>query len=387
MKKYHLLSVILFFCVLFSLPLITILLPKQDFSEMENRKLAQFPQFSIRTIVNRNFMDGFETYIADHFVGRDVWVGIKADSEYLMGKRENNGVFIGKHSLIRRLDEPDAESVQGNIEGIIQFSKDHNLPSYIMIVPTAEAIMQNELPNYAPVWNQKQFIEEIYAALKDYAAGIDVYSTLFSHQSEYIYYRTDHHWTTLGAFYAYQEMGNRMNFNPRAMRTFDIETATEEFFGTLYSKAGYRHIEPDTIQLYHSNIEGRTYQVSIFNGEQTTEYDSMYFREFLDRKDKYSVFFGQNQPIVTVQTDDTSGRNLLIFKDSFAHSIVPLLAQNYSKITMVDLRYLNGSYLNYIDPQEYDQVLYLYNVENFSSSNDLQRLTWNQPSEKQQTSA
>lgn len=372
--KTKIVSAVLFALILLILPIVTLLWPKVEFSEMENRILAKPPRLSLATIDNRSFMDGVEDYFSDHFIGRDTWVAAKGYMEYYSGKRENNGVYICENRLIEDLPEPDTEKTQKNINAIKRFVETNKMPTYLMLVPTAAEIYSDELPYGAIGWSQREYIKGISRELSGIANEIDVYKVLYEHKSEYLYYRTDHHWTTTGAYYAFCEAAERMGSHSTNFKAYNIENVSHNFYGTLYSKVGYRDIKPDIISLFSRRDGTPVRQVEVFDGKQTTTYDSMYFKDFLNKKDQYSVFLGQNQPIVTIKTGSTEGKSVVVFKDSFANSLVPFLADFYSTITMVDLRYINESYSKVVDLKAYDQALLLYNVDSFGHSTDISKL-------------
>ena len=372
--KAKITSAILLSLFMLGLPILTFLASKTEFSEMENRTLASFPRLSVKTITSRSFMDGLETWFSDHFIGRDLWVSAKGYIEYASGKRENNGVYICGDRLIQDIDEPDEGKTAKNIEAIHQFVNANKKPTYLMLVPTAAEIHREKLPTGVQTWDQRSYIKEVTKQLRGVATEIDIYKVLFESKDEYIYYRTDHHWTSHGAFYAFTEAAERMGILNAQKKNYNAQNLSHNFYGTLYSKVGYRNISPDIISRYQKRGSSVQATVDVFDGANTVTYPSMYFTEFLDKKDQYSMFLGQNQPIVTIHTNTTSGKRLLIFKDSYAHTIAPMFADYYTTITLVDLRYINQSYDTLIDIEQYDQVLLLYNVDTFSHSTDVAKL-------------
>lgn len=374
--KAKIASAIVFAIILLALPVATIIAPKSEFSEMENRTLASFPKLSLKTIADRSFMNGVETYFADHFIGRDFWVGVKGESEYISGKRENNGIFICDDRLIENLPEPDAKRTENNIEAIRKFVENNKKPTYLMLVPTAVSIYSDSLPYGAQTWDQREYISGVTKSLNGVVNTIDVYGDLYSNRNENIYYKTDHHWTTMGAYIAFKEAASRMGLGASAKNQYNINNVTHDFYGTLYSKAGYRNVSPDIISVFEKQGEQAETEVSVFNGMATETYNSMYFTEYLETKDKYRLFLGQNQPVVTIKTNAKTDKKIVLFKDSYAHCFVPFLADCYSEITMVDLRYINAKYTNFVNVEDYDHVLLLYNVDTFGQTNDITKLGW-----------
>ena len=379
-------TAILFFVIVLIIPLVTFLMPKQDFSEMENRTLANFPKLTFNSLVKRQFMTGFDSYFSDHFVLRDNWIAFKGRVEYASGKRESNDIFICKDRYIQRLNEPDLDSVNRTISAIKEFSQTNQITPYVMIVPSASEIQQDYLPNDAEstVWSQQELITYINKELGSSAVPIDVYESLYAKKDEDIFYKTDHHWTTEGAYYAYVEAGKSLGYQGLNHELFSIENVSNDFYGTLYSRSAYREIEPDTIQIYVNDLIGDIDKYTVFDGKETNKYDSLYFRDYLDTKDKYALFLGPNQPIAIVEkatisknmTDHSNQKNILIFKDSYAQAFVPFLTEPYEKITLVDLRYLNTSFKEYVDINEYNQVLFLYSMDTIISSTDITKINW-----------
>ncbi|MEG0691767.1 MAG: DHHW family protein [Oscillospiraceae bacterium] len=365
----------MFFKIIFPLWLLLIVvnlaIPKHNFSESENRYLSSFPRFSVETLMNGEFMEGIDTYFNDHFVGRDQWITAQSFMEYSIGKRESNGVFLCKDALMSNLADPDKEIVLGNIKGIQAFTQKYDLPSYFMLVPSASAVQYEKLPRFAQTWDQKQFIDEVYAKLDEQVVPVPIYETLREHKAEYIYYRTDHHWTTQGAFLAYQKLASVMNLPSNEKSDFELSTISNDFMGTLSSKSGIYGIPSDDMKAYQTQtITGFT----VYDGKETIRHTSAYFDEFLAKKDKYAYYLGSNQPLVTIHTANASGKCLLIFKDSYAHSFAPFLANDYSEITLVDLRYINVDIDTVVDVKSFDEALFLYSTDVFSQQGLLKKL-------------
>lgn len=365
---------ILFFGFLVTLALITSFKPKEEFSDTENRVLQSFPEFSAQNVFERKFMNGIEKYVADHFVGRTSWIGLKTKTELAVGKKESNGVYILPDRLVEKLDNPNMNDVNKSINAINNFAEKNNIETYIMIAPTSTGIYSEELPKNAPKYDQKLFIDEIYSKMSSKIVKLDAFTPLFSNRDQYIYYRNDHHWTSLGAYFAYSSTIKKMGFTPVPLEKFDVEHASNSFMGTLYSKAIYDKIKPDTLDIYYNESGAKITSYEVNDGKKVTSYDSIYFREYLNKKDKYATFCGENEPLVTIKTDSTSNKKLLVFKDSYAHCYVPFLAQHYSEITMLDMRYINTSYNNIVNIKDYDQALFLYNGSTFASDTNIKKL-------------
>jgi hypothetical protein len=155
---------------------------------------------------------------------------------------------------------------------------------------------------------------------------------------------------------------------------FNIEHASNSFLGTVYSKVLTNAEMADTIDLYYYADKDVVKEVDVFNGGEVEQYDSIFFREYLDTKDKYSTYLGSNQPMVTVKTNVDNGQKLLMFKDSYSHELVQFLCQHYEEITLLDLRYINTAFTELVDPADYTQTLFVYNVGGFITDKNLGKL-------------
>lgn len=366
--KYNKLFFYVFVLLWAGLIIFNLIKPEKSFSESENRYLSKMPGFTIDTLINGKYMSGIDTYLDDQFIVRDTWITAQSIMEYGIGKRESNGVFICDNALMDNVKGPNDKYVDQSIEGINYFQKEHNIPSTLMIIPSAAYVQRDKLPVFAQAWDQNEFINSVYGRLENVTA-VSVYDTLYNHKDEYIYYRTDHHWTTYGAFLSLQKYCETLNLP--VIPEYKYNTVSESFNGTLYSRSGVRFIKSDVIDAYQSN---HAVSCSVYTGEETKEYSSIYFDENLDKKDKYAYFLGPNEPVVTIKGNCGSGKKLLMFKDSYAHCFAPMLLEYYSEVTLVDLRYINQDLNNIINIKSYDSALFLYSVDSFANQNNIIKL-------------
>ena len=229
-----LISCIGFFAVLVALPVITVLSPKESFSEMENRNLESVPKLTADSVKSRKYMNKLETYISDHFIGRIGWIQAKSDFDIISGKRERNNIYIMNDRLAEKLAEPDYSLIDKSIASINTFSEENDVPVYFMLVPTSAEIYSDQLPYNAEGVSQKNIIDYTYKNLSDDVTSINVYSNLMQEKDNYIYYRTDHHWTSFGAYTAYSSAGKKMGYTPVSLDSYDIEHAGSDFYGTFF---------------------------------------------------------------------------------------------------------------------------------------------------------
>ena len=365
-KKFNTFLTALFCGFLGGMLVISTILPDVDFSQLENRSLARLPKFSISSVKEGKFMADAEAYASDHLVGRDLWVSLKSWCERLTGKQENNGVYFGKEqTLINRLENPDMSKLEENMGHVEQLVDNLSVPVYFGLIPSAASIWADRLPDGAPTADEKAIIDHLYTLTQ--AQTLDLYGGLEAHAHEALYYRTDHHWTSLGAYYGYQTLTQAMGMTPVALESLTPTTVTEEFYGTIFSSSGVRWVAPDSIQTY---IPDQGLQVtSYFDGSPTQ--GSLYAEEFLEKKDKYSYFLGGVQPLCTIKTEKQDAPKVLLIRDSYSDSLAPFLTENFSEIHLWDLRWNVNSLQEYVAEQEIDHVVVLYSISNFLSDKNL----------------
>ena len=365
-KKYSIFLTVLFTLFLGVILVGSFLLPDKEFSELENRYLAKPPKLSVENLENGKFMEDAEDYVNDHIIGRDFWVALKAWSERLSGKQENNGVYFGKEdTLLNRLDEPDPD-VLNEYAGYVNALVDNvDVPVYFGIIPSSSEIWSDRLPKGAPTADEKAIIDTLYDTVQTYT--IDLYSALESHKDEEIYYRTDHHWTSLGAYYGYTALMEAMGMEPIPLDESAKVTVSDSFYGTIFSSSGVRWVAPDHIDRY---ISGDGVQVTSYFDSTPTE-GSLYVDSYLDKKDKYSSFLGGNQPLCVIQTQHTDAPKVLVIRDSYTDSLAPFLTQNFSEIHLFDPRMNLNSVKAYVEENQIDQVVVLYSISNFVSTKNM----------------
>jgi hypothetical protein len=369
----------IFFAVIGLIPLLSLLtMPREEpaFSENENRYLARFPRWSFDRFQDRKLMEDFEDWANDRVFMRENWMTLMNRIERLLGKTEIEGVYITDERMVQAWRGYNEAAVSRNLAAMNAFAERHseNTPVYFMLAPTAQEIYRDTLPASAPLASQRDFIKYCHEQLPA-LTPVEILPDFERNSERYLYYRTDHHWTSLGAYISYVAAGNTMGFTPLELNRFRAESASNSFLGTLFSLTLDRSVNPDVISIYTLTEGDPDVTVSVHSGTEITTHDSLYFREYLDVKDKYSVFLGTNAPIVEIDTDlGGVDKRLLIFKDSFAHSLIPFLAKNYSHITVADMRFINVDYNTFFDVADFDAVLFMYNVITFSEDTNIVKL-------------
>ena len=373
MSKRYCMFLSALFCAFLGVFLVAgAVVPDRTFSQMENRELAQLPTPTVKTVLDSTFMSNFETYTVDQFPGRDAWMDLKARTERAMGKQENNNVYFCKEdTLITRFDAPDQQLLTTNLGYVDQFAQKAGVPVYFSLIPGAADIWSDRLPEGAPNASQKAVIDQAASTLKNVQI-YDTYSVMSAHSGEDIYYRTDHHWTSLGAYYGYTALMEALGMTPVPLSDYTKTTVSEDFYGTIYSSSGVRWVKPDVIDTYVPDtgitVVSHTYDNK---GNPVEEARSLYDTSFLSVKDKYSMFLGGQQALGVVTTPHTDAPKLLIIRDSYTDSLVPFLTAHFSEIHLVDPRYSKISVADYIAENDIDEALVLYSVSNFATDKNL----------------
>ncbi|GKX31277.1 membrane protein [Vallitalea longa] len=366
---------ILFIIIIFAVFLSNMIKPDRKFSENENRYLSTKPKFSFERLLEGKYSKDIEKYIDDQFIFRENFITAKSNIEQLFPRKDINGVYLGKDDyLIEKCLEKDFNYAQldKNIELVNSFaSTNDSLDVSMIIVPTSSLVMNDKLPDNAPMFNQQKVFDNLNKRFNS-LRYIDVSQTLIEHNNEYIFYKSDHHWTTFGAYYAYMAYCKNLGMKHNSYESYNIENVTKSFKGTYYSKVLLDNIY-DQIDIYKTKDQS-PYKVYYNNSKTVT--DSVFDYDKLEEKDQYQIFFGGNHPeLKIVQEENTAEeKNLLVIKDSYANSFVPLIMNNYNKVCMIDLRYFNGNLNEYIKDNNITDVLFLYGIMSFSNDNVFNKL-------------
>lgn len=363
-KKYAIFITALFCVFLFGFGAAFFLLPDQEFSEQENRYLTQFKVPTWETLKSGQFMEDFEEYVIDQFPLRDGWIRLKARSERALGKQENNKVYFGTdgQTLFAHFTRPSDEELAKRVEYVNQLAAKTDVPVYFALIPDKSCVWADLLPAHAPNVDDGSLLADAQALCAGEVTWIDL-----ALSGDDVFYRTDHHWSTMGAYQGYHAIAQALN-GFYTTPAGEPALASDSFYGTTWSSAGAGWVKPDSI-----------YTMVAEEGIEVTRYPEgqpvageLYDETWLEKKDKYSMFLGGNQPLCIIQNPEAStDRKLLIVRDSYTDSLAPFLAQDYAEIHLIDLRYCKIPPSTYIQENGIDQALVLYSAANFASDNNL----------------
>lgn len=359
---------------IYILGLLFIFTPKSDYSSTEKRYLEEFPEVSVETIFDGSFTEGFENYLADHFYGRNFWMGLNSYYNLYTGRNGADGVYNSDDGYLINIPVPKSDSrVQENINSIAKFSKNIDVPITMVVAPSTGYIMKDKLPWNHFEYNDDYYFSQLTNTCKD--NGIDFVDLREEFKQAatggtQLYYKTDHHWTTDGAYTAYVQLCNNWGIKPTPKESFKIQDY-EGFYGTTYSTSGFWFTGADDIKVWDYAANDNSINVEIIEGDESNTYHSMYFLNHLQEDDKYPVFLDGNHAMEKITNSNVDSGKLLIIKDSFAHCFAPFTADNFNEVTLVDLRYYKSSISELVKQEKYDKVLVLYGIDNFAKDTDI----------------
>ena len=359
---YECLSALIVTVILFAVSFLSLVGKDREYSENENRYLTGKPQFSWSSLMDGKFMDDAEAYLSDQFLLRDKLVSLRTDIDVFFGKREINDVYIGKkHFLFEKPSVYNETRLKKTFDAMNNLkAKNQGINTYIAIAPNSTEIVSSYLPSNAPVPNQAEQINKIYQNLTGFTP-VDLCGPLKKAENpQDLYYRTDHHWTAEAVNIAYREIAKSMGLDPNAY-TYENLAVTDSFQGTLASSSGIFSAK-DTIKVPTCPSDVM-YRVTYVDEERVTT--TVFDQQKLGTKSKYEVFFGGNYSEVVIESSSSNDRVLMVVKDSYANSLIPLLIPHYKKIIIVDPRYYNGNIQDIIDTESVTDMLWLYNANTF----------------------
>ncbi len=350
----------------------SIIVKDRVFSDMENRNLTQFPKASAKSIFSGDYSDEFESYMSDQIIFKDFLVKLKVTENRTLNQTNVNNVYFADDMYIRDYKENTAQ-IDKNVGFVNEFAESNpDLSVTWLIAPNACYVYEDKLPSHTVVDSQGDTVNHIKDMVDASINLVDVSDDLIKNREGYIYYNTDHHWTMNGAYIGYKKLCEALEIEAVAESEYNIRVASDEFLGTLYSDAPVFNAKTDDIILYEK--KGGSYTVN-YEDEGFTQ-DSLYNYDNLLIKDKYQTYLDGNHAIIRIENNnyvsqgDKTGDRVIVVKDSYAHSLLPLLADNYKEIIVVDLRYYHEKTVSDLANEEGISDIILINNIDFINSDD-----------------
>lgn len=348
--------------------ILNIVIPDHKQSETENRPLQTFPSLNMEHVLSGQYGKDLNTWFSDQFIFRDQNIHVKYLIQKFTGVKEIQGVYLTKRGLIEKTSEVNKKQLDRNLKAINSFKENNpDLKVGFMLAPNAVSIEKDSLPKSADCLDQNKQMDDIYNRIDDSIKKIDLRSTLEKHKDEYLYYKTDHHWTSLASYYSYQKLASSFKLDKTNKNDYKIYPVADSFEGTLANKTGSMNIK-DEIDIYVP----KTKTDYVVTDESTNKKSrTIYHSEALETKDQYAVFMGGNKSLFHINIDNDSNKHLLLIKDSYANSLIPFLIPEYASITVIDPRYYFDDYTRLIQNDLITDVLFMYNSNTFVQDTSL----------------
>mgnify|MGYP003445429142 CR=1 FL=1 len=397
-KKIHVTNVIVFCTLMLLGGLASIAIKKNDVSEMENRKLASFPSYSDSALWSGKYFKNIENYYADNFPLRDKWIAFSSQFKNKLGFRSSDIQIydpVNETDIGEKVDTtkekiadgplPDDGAVGEVKKRVFVFknrafemfgggpamgasyanvinSYSRSLPGvqvYNLIIPVALEFEITE--KYAKLQKpNRPAIENIYNTLDSNIKKVWAIDELRKHRSEYIYFNTDHHWTSLGAYYAYRAFCQTAGLTPVSLDTIAYKTKAS-FLGSLYRLTRDKGLQsnPDSVRYYLFKDS-----VNFYVGNNKIGYwnKSKMYGEGASGPNSYSVFLQGDLPTVKMETQHKNGRKIAIVKESYGNAFAPFLINNYEKVIVVDQRYYTGDFMAMLKAEGINELLFINNI-------------------------
>lgn len=361
------------FCAFIGImPLLFFILPKSFFSADEKRVLEKSPDFSVDAVLNGKYQKGVEQFLSDHFPARKGFIALDAYYRLYTGRNGTNGIYKGSDGyLINTPVSMDDANLRKNLNTIRSFAEKTDIPVFLTVVPSTGYILGDKLPLVHETYNDDKILTQAEKSLSPAVKYIDLCEALRKEgKDNQIYYRTDHHWTSIGAFTAYNMLSDILEYEPLKKSDFKI-SKYNGFYGTTYSKSALWGEKPDTIELWRSNAN---ISVEIYddNKKGVTKSRDAFFTDRLKDADKYPVYLDSNHSLVKIKNSGVAKGKLLIIKDSFANCLAPFIMNHYNEIYMVDLRYYRKNTASkLIKDNGINQVLIVYGIDDIVNDKNI----------------
>ena len=344
-------------------------LSDKDFSATENRMLAQVPELSAESLFNGSYTKKLSDFFSDQFPLRNSLLSLNSSYELGLGKLESNGVMFAQNkNLIKRLEYAELDILKSNLSGIDAIrvtAKGYGVDSVFFCAPRAADVLEHFCPTPFASGEKEWALTEQHNAL----SATELLKAK-AESGEYVFYKTDHHWTTLGAYYAYRELGNALGYTPYRLSDFKPETVSESFFGTSYSSSLFPTATPDKITAMRYDDDSEIMVSDLSTGKILPLYDT----SALAGSSQYDFFLGGNKAHLRIESGGKP--RLIVIKDSFANSLIPFLTRHYD-IDLIDPRYLRQPLEDILVPlyrqKEKPTLLLLFGIDTLTGDTGLKK--------------
>lgn len=304
---------------------------------------------------------------------RPLWQPLLHAHDSLMlslGTRELGEVYVTSDRLLGHFSEPDDAAVSAAAEAVNAYAAAQSASVYLLAVPTSSGIYGDTLPDSAPLANEHQLLRRFAEGLNEQIIWLEASSWLSAEKEQYIYYRSDPCWTAYGAYTVYRSAIRKLGFTAVGYDRFYITHFGYDYYGSLAQQSHYYELAPDMIDLYYSSTQ-KPERVTALRADGAEALPA-YFRTDLPETAQHPelVFGTESEPLLRIETDNPSNRDLLLLTDSFGGSMVPFLMQHYRSITAVNLQNAGDTDWQTLAAGDYAQILILYGADHIADLAD-----------------
>jgi len=354
----------------------TVLGNENEKSFSENRELTNLPIASYDSVYDGRSAEQLDGYFTDHFTERSKWLYFKSLIEAELTERIVSGVYVSSERLLdtenTHLNE---KKLSNNADFINLFAEKYDGTAYFVAVPSSTGIYGDILPSHVVETSENQKINMLYDMLDNGIRKIDAYNILKMMKESYIYFRNDTKWTSYGAYCVYKTVIQKLGFIPTSYDKYTVEHVNDKFRGDLYNKTLSKKPKADILDKYVYYDGAEILSCERIDNDGTSSQGELIDMSRLDSSDMYSMYLGEDIPVLRIKTSAQSDKKLLVIKDSYADCFIPFLIQHYSEITVVSPDLLEGGLSELIDVNDYPQTLFMFGIVDFDKGISLEKIT------------
>ena len=290
-----------------------------------------------------------------------------------LGSDELGNVYITKERLLRHIQPPEESVLQKSANAVNRFADNAGAPLYLLAVPTSAGIYSDDLADAAPIANEHQILRRFGEMLSDQVSRIEAYSWLSAEREQYIYYRTDSCWTGYGAYCSYRSAIRRLGFPSIGYDQFSVMHCRSDYYGRLAQDVHYYEVQPDLVDMYTLRDQPQNETVTALRAEGAVPLPSYYLTEYADTEPE-KIFAAAHEPVLRIETDNQSSKDLLLLSDAFGYSMIPFLTRHYRSVTAVNLPLAKEQGADPVPAGSYSQILLLCGADTLMSPDGLAAL-------------
>ena len=315
---------------------------------------------------------GSHAEAADRSVWREL-LRIHDRIRLAIGSAELGDIYITGNRLLRLTDNPTDEVLNASAEAVNSLAAESGTPFYLLTVPTSAGIYREDLPDAAPIANEHLILRRFSGMISDQITQLESVSWLSAEREQYIYYRTDPCWTGYGAFCIYRSAIRRLGFTAIGYDRFSVTHCRCDYYGRLSQEAHYYDVQPDLVDIYTVSDAAQTETVTALRKDGAASLPSYFLTEYSDSEPEF-VFASAKEPVLRIETENQSSKDLLLLTDTFGVYMIPFLMQHYRTVTAVNLTLTEDLDWRTLTKGEYSQILLLCGADTVISQEGLPKM-------------